>query len=102
MATVQGTWNEWKQLLKDALPSTVGIQRKYQEIVDRKKRQQESIEEYFHAKVSLARQSRISDTDIEFVIGGLSDNNIIQSLSTQEFLSFKVLLLSIKRMEDLV
>ena len=101
MATVQRSWAEWKQLLKDAFPSTSNIQRTYQKMVDRKKRYEETNEEYFHEKVSLARKCGMDESNIiEFVIGGIQNENVISALSAREYLSLNELLVSLKRIED--
>lgn len=48
MAAMQRSSVEWKNLLRDAFPSTMGIQRAFQDMVGRKKRPRETMEEYFY------------------------------------------------------
>ena len=62
-------------------------------MIERKKKSNETIEEYFHEKVGLVRKAQISDENIiDFVIGGLNNDTMIQASSMSTFINLTLLL----------
>jgi hypothetical protein len=66
------TWTEWKVALRRAFPRCVDPATLLEEMVKRKKRPDESMTHYYHAKLALIQQCRLDDeTTISCVIKGL-------------------------------
>lgn len=66
------TWDEWKMSLSRAFPRCVDYATVLEELVARRKRSDETMTHYYHAKVSLTQQCRLdNEATISCIIKGL-------------------------------
>ncbi|KAJ8920492.1 hypothetical protein NQ315_005361 [Exocentrus adspersus] len=66
------TWTEWKTALTQAFPRHTDFATLLEELVDRRKRQDETMTHYYHGKLALAQQCRLdSEATISCIIRGL-------------------------------
>ncbi|KAG0426410.1 hypothetical protein HPB47_026477 [Ixodes persulcatus] len=101
LVSVQRSWLEWKLELKKAFPPVVNLQRRHQEMEARRKLQNETVEQYFHEKLSLARLCQLpEDQIVDYVITGISDEALVRSLSVVKFSTPEDLLECLKRLDD--
>ncbi|KAG0418406.1 hypothetical protein HPB47_004871 [Ixodes persulcatus] len=101
LVSVQRSWLEWKLELKKAFPPVVNLQRRHQEMEARRKLPNETVEQYFHEKLSLARLCQLpEDQIVDYVITGISDEALVRSLSVVKFSTPEDLLECLKRLDD--
>lgn len=78
LGSTQRTWEEWKNELKKAFPSTATSQQLHPEIQARRKERDESVEVYFYDKLAKVQRCGLSDSAcIDYTITGLQDENAI-------------------------
>lgn len=101
LPTAERSWNEWKEELKRAFPSSIGFQHLLRELEARRKKREESIETYSYDKLARARCCKLDDLAcIDYIIIGLDDEDKV--LSVREYGTPQDLLKCMRRLEERV
>lgn len=95
------TWDRFKCAFLEAFPTSTNEADVHAELMRRKKRKEETYEEYFYEMVAIAKKVEISDQAVvRYIIGGLNQTDMMRSLSLQLHDSPIELLRRIKNYED--
>lgn len=71
------SWHEWQKKILKAFPDDRNYNDRLYEMLERRSRREESLEDYFHDKSRLVRNCRIVGRDaVDCIIGGIFDSNI--------------------------
>lgn len=77
LSTVNYTWKEWQRKLQKMFPDNRNYADKLTEMLNRRTRQDETLEEYFFEKSTLVSRCNIKGRDaVECITQGIYDNNI--------------------------
>lgn len=74
LPTLKFSWEEWKEKLENGFPSKKNYCLDLQEMLNRKKRTEETYTKYYYEKISLLNKCKIFGEDaVSCIIGGITD-----------------------------
>lgn len=77
LQTVDLSWEEWQELIMCTFPDDQNCGDKLAEMLDRKSRHEESLEEYYHDKMALVNRCRLTGRDaVDCIVHGIYDHNV--------------------------
>lgn len=95
------TWQEFLQALRMDFPSIVNTADVHREMMRRKRRQNETMTEYFYAMLAIGRRASIDEPSINtYIINGLNQNESTKALLAMNLRTCSELLLSIENMKS--
>lgn len=76
-SSVDMSWKQWQRKILSTFPDDRNYADKLYEMLERKSKREESLEEYFHDKARLAKMCGIKGRNaVDCIINGIFDNNI--------------------------
>lgn len=80
------SWRQWKSKILKTFPDDRNYADRLAEMLDRRSRREESLEEYFHDKARLVRMCKIFGRDaVDCIVNGIFDNNIRLNAQGSDF-----------------